>query len=42
MSSTKGTAPKQAPTLQVRVFYCGELVATEEIRGGLNAMKGAK
>jgi hypothetical protein len=42
MSAKKQAAPTQAPTLQIRVWFGGEVVATGEVTGGLNAMKGAK
>jgi hypothetical protein len=40
--SGKKEAPKQTPTLQVRVFFAGELVAEAEVKGGLGSMKGSK
>jgi hypothetical protein len=40
--SSKQEAPKQTPTLQVRVWFGGEIIATAAIKGGLSAMKGAK
>lgn len=44
MSSTKGQqqGERPTPTLQVRVWFAGQVVAEAEIRGGLSAMKGAK
>jgi hypothetical protein len=40
--SGKKEAPRPAPTLQVRVFFEGQVVAEAEVKGGLSAMKGSK
>jgi hypothetical protein len=40
--SGKKEAPRPAPTLQVRVWFQGQIVATAEVPGGLNSMMGAK
>lgn len=43
MSNEKGQQRERpTPTLQVRVWFAGQVVAEAEIRGGLNSMKGAK
>lgn len=42
MSSGKKGQQQERPTLHVRVWFQGQLVASGEVAGGLSAMKGAK